>query len=307
MAKKDSKEDIITKVRDDFARKASWEQMQLFIALNAKLGEEYKEKFGEGFVWDNIPFNKRTFRGWLRPLIILSDCIVHGRWTYWLDIKASQKVEGKPIPQLNFLSPGDSKHNIAADMIKKCLNPPNAGKYGSYKVFTLFIDWLLYGFGSPLVKTLPPIDKELNEYWYRNFNGDLLLMFPADYWVTIASEMYSGKSFNANAFFPTPIQVVQLMTKMTFTDDSPEARERNKYETFYEPCCGSGVMVLCASNHTLRIYANDIDALMVKMCTLNCYFYAPWVVEMDDQTDQLLQSMAAKYEILKEVATDVSK
>lgn len=266
-----------------------------FIGFQKVYSDELIERFGKDFKWEEIPFRKRTFRGWLRPLLIISDSLINGRWPYWLNIRATQEVEGKEIPQINFYQGYDDKFKFTADMIRKCLNPPNMQKYGSYKIFHLFIDWLLYGLGSSMVKKMPLIDDALNEYWYRNFKANYLLMFPADYFVRLASELYSSKAFNSNAFYPTPDNVVKMMIDMTFDSSTPEARERNKYAAMNEPCCGSGIFLLYTSNHTLRLYAQDIDRTMVKLATLNSFFYIPWMVDMDEKTSELLEKMHNKY------------
>lgn len=178
-------------------------------------------------------------------------------------------------------------------MIKDCLNyMGRKGIYG-YKALECFIDWLLFAFGSPICNKLPiDITDDINDYWYRNFKPQYMYLYPSDYFVSVASEIYSGKAFNANAFYPTPAHVVQLMVEMVYNEADTE---RNKYASVVEPCMGSGIMLLYQSNKSLRLYGQDIDQLMCKIATVNGYLYVPWMVEGDPETDKLLADMHDKY------------
>ena len=122
------------------------------------------------------------------------------------------------IPQLHFYKSFDKEYQIVADMLRKCLKVPFATYYDNYRTFTDFIDWLLYSWGSSLVKELNlSITPELQKYWYENFNVDLMFLYPSDYFVGIATELYSGKGFNSNMFYPTPANVVECMVRMVYS------------------------------------------------------------------------------------------
>lgn len=245
------------------------------------------DKFGPNPDWSAIPIEEKCYHGWLRPYAFLSETVINGRWVYWHDIRATQEVKNKPIPQLHFYKPYDKEYQMVADMLKKCLKGPKPGYYDNYRTFTDFIDWLLYSWGSPTVKKLnSSINPEIQQYWYENFNADLMFLYPSDYFVGIASELYSGKGFNTNMFYPTPANVVEAMVQMVYGDINPEEA---KYMAVNEPCCGSGTMLLYQSNYSLRLTGQDISLLMTKITTLNGYFYVPWMVETDEQTDRLLE------------------
>ncbi|MCG8541873.1 MAG: hypothetical protein MJA82_18320 [Clostridia bacterium] len=285
----------VEKVRKRFSKRATKDKKKVatYMEYTSIMQVEYIKRFGKGFKWEDVPIKDKTYHGWLRPILISSDALINGRWSYWLDIRTTQKVEGKPIPQLNFHHPYDEKFRFVSKMIEKCLNPPLNMSFGGYQTFLLFVDWLLYGWGSPLVKEFPSqIDDSLNEYWYKNFQGDLMLMFPADYFMNIASEMYGGKGFNSNQFYPTPSVIVEFMVDILM---SGAGREAAKYAKKVEPCCGSGIMLLYMSNWILRLQAVDIDLLMIKLTHLNGYFYIPWLMGTDDKTNSLLENMYIKY------------
>lgn len=271
------------------------QRFQEFVEYNAIAQKIFQEKFGVAPDWENIPIEEKCYHGWLRPYAFLSETIINGRWAYWHGIRATQEVKGKPIPQLHFYKSYDKEYQVVADMLKTCLKGPKPGYYDNYRTFTDFVDWLLYSWGSPLVKKLnSSINAEIQEYWYKHFNADLMFLFPSDYFVGIASDLYSGKGFNANMFYPTPANVVEVMVQMVYGNMDPEEA---KYMLVNEPCCGSGTMLLYQSNYSLRLTGQDISLLMAKITTLNGYFYVPWMVETDDKTNELLEK---EYQNMKE-------
>ena len=48
-------------------------------------------------------------------------------------------------------------------------------------------------------------------------------------------------------------------------------------ETVLDPCVGTGRFLLHASNHSLRLFGMDIDAVLCKSTLVNGYFYSPWM------------------------------
>ena len=89
-----------------------------YLALSHKI---LTDRFGLNPDWSSIPIEEKCYHGWLRPYAFLSETVINGRWSYWHDIRATQEVAGKPIPQLHFYKPYDKEYKIVADMIKKCL------------------------------------------------------------------------------------------------------------------------------------------------------------------------------------------
>jgi hypothetical protein len=217
-----------------------------------------------------------------------------------LQIIDTLEIEGKPIPQLNIYNKSSKEFKLVSEMIEKCLNPPNYYQYGVDLLY-MFVDWILYGFGSDIVKKLPArIDDKLNKYWYENFKADLMFMYPADYFVAVAAQIYSNKQFNSTAFYPTPSQVVKLMVEMVFSSDKKEDLERYKYQALNEPCMGSGIFLLYASNYTLRMFGQDIDRLMYKLTNINAYLYMPWMVHSTEEVQEKLEKLNQKYQKNKE-------
>jgi hypothetical protein len=67
-------------------------------------------------------------------------------------------------------------------------------------------------------------------------------------------------------FFATPTLLAGMMVEMTF---SGMDREKAKRESVCDPCCGTGTLLLAASNYSLNPYGVDLSLSMVRMCKLN--------------------------------------
>jgi hypothetical protein len=66
---------------------------------------------------------------------------------------------------------------------------------------------------------------------------------------------------------------VELMTRMTFDDGAD-----HRMQTVNEPCIGTGRMLMFASNYSLRLSGQDVNATCVKASMVNLFLYAPWAV-----------------------------
>jgi len=285
MTKNEAREKFREEMFDDPEAMKNFEEM-------AKLAKHrIIEHFGVYAIdYDSMPITEKVYSGWLLNYLLPTEGAINGRWSYWLDIMQTQEVEGKDIPQIDFLSKLDEGYQMVSEMLETCLSPQVARNFGmGMEITTMFVDWLLYGFGAldELPENLPD---ELNTYWYENFEGDLMIMYPADYFVDVIVTLYSG--FNANQFFATPMHIVEMMVEMEFDEHN---KEKNKYESVIDPCVGSGSMLLVASNHSLRLYGQDIDPLMTKVAKINGYLYMPWTVNSNEETSALLQRMHDKY------------
>ena len=209
----------------------------------------------------------REKKGWLLPYLLKLDEMFFGRWEYWLKIIEEDKILKGPIPQIPFKAAEVYTEKLVRKNIKKCLD--RGSRELSYSLGVL-IDWIMWGLGRG--EEFPKISEELDDFWYRTFNLGLFYKEPADHWGMIAMESI-GKN-NGHGFFPTPASVVKMMTDMTLGIGSLEKQKR---ASMMDPCCGTGIMFLYASNHTLNIQGNDISPLMVKMAKINAFIYIPWL------------------------------
>ena len=205
-------------------------------------------------------------KGWLLPYLVSLDNMFYGRWEYWLNIVRQDKIPPDPIPYIVFKPAFEYTKREVQKNLNNCLN---RAVHISNPLET-FIDWILWGFN--LGESFPKIDERIDDYWYRTFNLGLFYREPSDHWAEVASE-YMGKN-NALGYFPTPGNVVEMMVKMTFDGES---QHRHKIMSVMDPCCGTGIMLLYASNYSLNLYGTDISLLLTKIAKVNAFTYVPWL------------------------------
>ena len=214
-----------------------------------------------------------TYCGWLRVMVQLVhayDDDVPNRWGYFQQVfEGRLPTEG--IPEIVWLSAPDSS---GMKQIEQAINHIAAAGFGSWGGFGRFIQWLGFGLDIPKCQD-PGFSDELNDKLYRTFNAQVWLQNPYDYLGSyLAESQGSGKNWNPNAFYPTPMSICQLMIEMQMGD----ARGDQRLQSVMDPCVGSGRLLLVASNRSLLLYGQDIDPLMVDICNINGLLYAPWMV-----------------------------
>mgnify|MGYP006921302639 CR=1 FL=1 len=209
--------------------------------------------------------------GWILPMLIEIDAHTWGRWAHWCDINEAGSIGDKPIPKIKF----EPHQQHGKKMIERCLN--SITRYGSwqgwssFEYFNYFLDWLLYAFGHARQLPKEPSGCEgASMRLYQLFNLETLVAFPNDDLGDMLAENAHGKH---NGFFPTPLDICELMVSMQMTDEDMRTKTVN------DPCLGTGRMLLCASNHSYRLYGMDIDQTVIKAALVNGYLYAPWLVK----------------------------
>lgn len=207
----------------------------------------------------------RNKKGWLRPFNLALDHVFSGRWLYWGEAMMKKQVPDEPIPQIDFYDP--QINGVAQKNLRACLDHHT---HNSSTVLDDFLSWILWGLGSSYIEKFPQISDKTDDFWYRTFNLGLLHYDPADHWGIICAE----RMYGLNGFFPTPMNICQMMVKMIAGD--PEKADKTK--SFVEPCCGTGTMLLAASNYSLSLSGQDINSTVIKACLVNSYLYIPWVV-----------------------------
>jgi len=201
-------------------------------------------------------------------LLALSDRF-DGRWTYWLKTLESGRPLPGNIPKIRFLSqPNDEAKKNLLD----CVRHLQAKGVGACEAWNCFVEWLLWGFAAPIQKEFPPrVDEGTSWYWYKTFNLGLLMKFPCDYMAWASCEIAGmARAGSRDGYFPTPGNVVNMMVDVTMT-------EADKTKKVCDPCLGTGIMLLYASNYSLRLFGQDIALDKVKMATANAFIYVPWV------------------------------
>ncbi|MBV9469364.1 MAG: SAM-dependent DNA methyltransferase [Abitibacteriaceae bacterium] len=241
--------------------------------------------------------------GWMLPLLLRLDEWLWQRWDYWCQCCCCNgRLPDAPIPPIEFLI---TPHAGTLKMLEASLNCiPQHGSWqgwSNWQYFSYFLDWLLYAFGHSGHKSLPEEPAGCggaSHRLYQVVNVDALLLWPHDYLGHLLSEQSYGQK---QGFFVTPHTVCEMMTRMVF-DKGKDHRK----ETMLDPCVGTGRFPLHASNHTLRLYAQDIDGVLCKATLVNAYLYAPWLARPIPWLDaELAQVGQVPQAPPLEVSTDV--
>lgn len=231
-------------------------------------------------IGDRVP--PWRYRGWLgyyvqamhaEPNVDFPD-----RWGYLHRVHAAWGPEtGEadhdpgPIPRVDF---GRRSEQAFKDLTK-AVELAGATRYGGWgwSSFRALIDWLAWGLG--VAQEPPELDDATCEKLYRTVDVAGLLEHPHDHLADYICEM-RGNGWNPTAFYPTPHEVCEAMVLMQMHDAGFDGDNRRK--TVCDPCCGTGRMLLHASNYSLYLHGQDIDALVVRCTFINGALYAPWIV-----------------------------
>jgi hypothetical protein len=205
-------------------------------------------------------------KGWLIYYLLRLDQMFYSRWDYWTRAFLRDEIPRESIPQIQFRPSWNYMARKVQKNLKTCLDYPG---YTDHNVFENFIDWILWGFNQG--NSFPNINKSTDDFWYRTFNLGLFYEEPADHFAEIATEYFVGKS---HGYFPTPGPVVELMVRMNFGE---EPSDYHKNKSVLDPCCGTGIMLMYASNYSLNLYGVDINPLLCKIAKVNAYIYVPWL------------------------------
>jgi hypothetical protein len=247
-----------------------------WVELESRLGKRKKPKINPDCQFD-------LGHGWLIPYLMYLDLLTWKRWDYWAKTLEAGKLLDEDIPQIEFGtgrgSGFEGESGVTRRHLEECLDLiPNYGGGGwlgwsSWEFFNYFLRWLLYGFGFPGQPELPkepPGCKGASSRLYQYFELGYLILHPWDYWGAILAENRYGRTLG---FYPTPMPVVNLMARITFSE------QLSKTQNVYEPCLGTGRMLLYASNYSLCLYGQDINGTVIDAALVNGYCYAPWMVQ----------------------------
>ena len=233
----------------------------------------------------NFRLERPLQRGWLLPYLLRLDTQLWGRWDYWAEMKESGKLAAGPIPQIEWAHTGESCTGIGYKALTHALEhiTPSGHwhSWGTWSNFAYFLDWLLFGFGHPGQMEEPPEPSDAegaSQRLYQAFDLGPLMVNPGDYLGNILAENAHGRNLG---FYPTPMSVTTMMVAMLMGAGD------HRTETVCDPCVGTGRMLLAASNHSLRLYAQDINPIVIKVTLVNGYMYAPWLVKPLDFLDRM--------------------
>lgn len=208
-----------------------------------------------------------TEPGWMFDMLFQLEGLMWGRWPYWMAAWAKIDVPEGPIPQLGFVS---TPHPFVVKMLNHTIECCFHGTVDRYRAFRWLVEWLKWSLGASRTKPdLPNPDIPSDKIAYQVFQLDPMILYPYDYFGHWLAEAGHGKS--GTAFFPTPMGVTELMGQMVFDRD-----DIDKVSKVLDPAVGTGRTLLLASNYSLRLYAQDIDQMVLDCLAVNFMMYAPW-------------------------------
>lgn len=232
------------------------------------------------FIFDNgrLPFitdevKPWRYRGWLIPYIQMCERhpLVSPRYDYVIRTLDAGHLLDERLPQIHFSGEFDPAVKAGTAMLKKCLDEVERSM-GVWNGMCELCEWL--GFALGVTNQPSSLTEKTQEFLYRNFNLEPLLLKPSDYLGGMLSESQYGRR---NGFYPTPITVVQFMAAIVGIDietDQPLLDRRG--DLVSDPCVGTGRMLLVASNFSMRLFGQDIDYLCCLITKINLALYAPW-------------------------------
>lgn len=239
--------------------------------------------------------------GWILSFLGPLEALLWGRWQYWARVQIAPDLPREEtgfhlggdhqlllptdgIPRIEFAG---TLHPLVRGMLTRCLNAvagehPSGDEWmgwSSFSNFDYFLDWLLFALGHEGHPELPREPSPgASMRLFQLFDLTPLLLWSHDGLGQLLAECQHGR---ANGFFPTPHSVCELLTLVNGNGD-------HRLEKTCDPTCGSGRMLLHASNVSLRLFGQDIDATMCKTTLVNGYLFAPWLAKpiwwLDDAT-----------------------
>jgi hypothetical protein len=239
--------------------------------------------------------------GWFLDQLVMIEGMIWGRWPYWVSCLLNESVrsgEEWAIPQIPFHQQPSGPTSAAAGMRERDAVPESMIEYlgtGGEAISHVqdvflratmhssghlrdIIDWWLWGFGSARLTERPRLDPKVAVTMYHELRLELMIAHPTG-WGTIMVHAAQGEGYGqGSAWFPTPLTIADCMVRMTFGTSDVD----NRLLTVNEPCCGTGVFLLAASNHSLRLWAMDVDYLMCAITEFMGYLFIPWLVRSGD-------------------------
>ncbi len=229
--------------------------------------------------WLSDPIPAYRYAGWALPMIWEGNRIlpnVPDRWGYHLHILQTRRIPDAPIPQIEFLG---SAHQETLKHLHQWVALA-AEHQSNWTGLTNLIAWI--AFSLNIGHTPPPLDDVTQSKLYQSVNLQELVLHPYDYWGDIIAEgIGNGPWANPNAFYPTPMSICQLLTRMILPDThglSQEELKSIRTKKISDPAgSGTGRMLLLASNISLALYGVEKDALVWTASLINGVLYAPWM------------------------------
>jgi hypothetical protein len=190
-----------------------------------------------------------------------------GRWGYWLNAWATMQPPTEAIPQIEF---ENAPNPFVLKMLDHTLECCTQGRIHRYRAMEWLVDWIRWSLGGLKDKPENPVPEIPSDVIaYQVFQLDPMVLYPYDYFGHWYAEAGHGK--NGAAFYPTPMGLTNLMERILYGNDPLPTSS-----SACDPAVGTGRTLLAASNSSLRLYGQDIDARVLACLEVNFALYAPW-------------------------------
>jgi len=254
-----------------------------------------------------------TEHGWFKYQLQLIESAIWGRWPYWIATVMNRRLGPLPdwsIPQLPFsdlggnsklVHPNESFRNMAgtaSQAKKKTLDVFGRALRTGGHISDLF-RWWLYAFGSETVRERPELSDEAKVAMYSDLNLGWMLCHPGDWAAAICLELAGTNSHTG--WFPTPLNITKMMTQILFDGHEGDTRALS----VHDPCVGTGVMLLCASNYSLCLSGQDVNQTMCLGCEFNAWLFVPWLVYGRGSVPELRPKIVEDASSPREVEPDI--
>jgi hypothetical protein len=248
--------------------------------------------------------------GWLMPYFTEVEGMFWGRWKYRFSLQSvpthlahklefyrmrasvdpsvshlldktaneiADEIITTPIPPISFSFNKDVKANL-----ENCLRViPKKGYYNEnnrIEYLEYFLHWFFYAVDHPAYREKPEEPRGCEGAFlriYQIFDWCAFMHYPYDYMSELVSGIYSKGQKQGQGYFPTPMNVTQMMNDVLHGDNKHLIGSK-LIESVGEPAVGCGATLLPASNRSLVAVGYDIDPLLLKCALFSFYFYAPW-------------------------------
>ncbi len=210
--------------------------------------------------------------GWLLPHLLQADADYQGRWQHWHTLYETND-RSRPIPPIAFVDPGTPEHKCGLQHVQQCLRVISHSRATTSAVRLIpdFVAWCLWSLGYPHCaepSLTEPDFRGASERLAATLDLTMLLRCPADYFGYLLAQAAYNQQWGQ--FYPTPHFAAQTMAHLaTLSAEQPPPFH------LYEPCAGTGRLLLAASHVAIAATVWERDRLLLQCALLNCLLYAP--------------------------------
>lgn len=232
--------------------------------------------------WDNSHDKPSACRGWLLRRLVQEADRSHGRYSYLMETIDRGEQLYRPIPGVRF---EEKPHSHVMQLLAHCLTLIRHDWQDSVEAaretINCLLDWLLWSFGHYTQDELPTPYWDLQGTYHNKLAQAFdfrMLWHPYDYLGELMENMglmYSLSMAAANNLANELFAGAMSSSEYGFLQPGEDYRRF----AFIDPECGSGRLLLAASNYTEEAIGLDTnDCLHAKAAIINLYLYAPHVL-----------------------------